>query len=91
MYVLIFSDPSANMNKHMITLQKMNSCLLENNRKVLGNDEADVNNQMRQKCKEANISSFLKRCNIFSDLDADTGAGFSVLTYKEKFSCCFCL
>ena len=103
MYVifLIFSDPSANMNKNMITLQKTNSCLLENNRKVLGNDEADVKNQMRQKCKEENIRiqkckeenirSYLKRCNIFSGFDADTGAGFSVLTYKAKFSCCFCL
>ena len=36
------------MNKNMITLQKTNSCLLENNRKVLGNDEADVNNQMSE-------------------------------------------
>ena len=40
----IYSDPSSNMNKNTISLQKTNSCLLENNRKVLGNDEADVNN-----------------------------------------------
>ena len=51
---LIYSDPSANMNKNMITSQKTNSCLLENNGKVLGNDEADVNNQMSRKCKEEN-------------------------------------
>ena len=41
----IYSDPSSNMNKNTISLQKTNSCLLENNTKVLGNDEADVNNQ----------------------------------------------
>ena len=49
------------MNKNMITLQKTNSYLLENNGKVLGNDEADVNNQMSWKCKEENIMSYLKR------------------------------
>ena len=30
------------MNKNMITLQKTNSCLLENNGKALGSDEADI-------------------------------------------------
>ena len=46
----IYSDPSSNMNKNMIGSQKTNSCLLENNnKKVLGNDEADVNNQMIRK------------------------------------------
>ena len=49
------------MNKNMISLQKTNSCLLENNRKVLGNDEADVNNQKSRKYKEENIRSYLKR------------------------------
>ena len=43
---LIYSDPSASMNKNTISLQKRNNCLLENNTKVLGNDEAEVNNQM---------------------------------------------
>ena len=37
-------DPSSNINKNTITLEKSNSCLLENNTKVSGNDEADVNN-----------------------------------------------
>ena len=58
---LIYSDPSSNMNKNMISLQKTNSCLLENNTKVLGNDEAEVNNQMSRKCKEENIRSYPKK------------------------------
>ena len=44
----------------MISLQKTNSCLLENNAKVLGNDEADVNIQMSRKYKEENIRFYLK-------------------------------
>ena len=52
---LIYSDPSANMNKNTISLQKTNSCLLEYNTKVLGNDEADVNNQMSRKYKEETL------------------------------------
>ena len=51
----IYSDPSSDMNKNMISLHKTNSCLLENNTKVLSNDEADVNNQMSRKYKEENI------------------------------------
>ena len=51
----------------MISLQKRSSCLLENNTMVLGNNEADVNNQMSWKYKEENITSFLKR---FSSLVA---------------------
>ena len=51
------------MNKNMISLQKTNSCLLENNTKVSGNDEADVNNHMSRKYKEENIRSYLKRFN----------------------------
>ena len=51
----------------MTSLQKMSSCLLENNTSVLGNNEADVNNQMSRKYKEENITSFLKR---FSSLVA---------------------
>ena len=42
---------------------KSEHCLLENNTKVLGNDEADVNNQMERKYKEENIRSYLKRFN----------------------------
>ena len=52
---LIYSDPSANTNRNMISLQKTNSCLLENNTKVSGNDEVDVINQMSGKYKEENI------------------------------------
>ena len=88
---LIYSDPSANMNKNMITLQKTNSCLSENNGKVLGNDEADVNNQMSRKCKEENIMSYLKRFNSLVTLMPTLRAGFIVLMYKAEFSCCFCL
>ena len=88
---LIYSDLSANMNKNMITLQKTNSCLLENNGKVLGNDEPDINNQMSRKCKEENIMSSLKRFNSLVALMATLRAGFSVFMYKAEFSCCFCL
>ena len=45
----IYLDPSSNVNKNMISSQKTNSCLLENNTKVLGNNEADVNSQMSRK------------------------------------------
>ena len=90
---LIYSDPSANMNKNMISLQKTKSCLLENNTKVLGNDEADLNNQMSRKYKEENIRSFLKRFNSLVALMPTLRAGFSVLMYKEQaeFCCYFCL
>ena len=91
---LIYSDPSANMNKNMISLQKTNSCLLENNTKVSGNDEADVNNQMSRKYKEENIRSYLKRFNSLVALMPTLRAGFSVLMYiknKAEFSRCFCL
>ena len=54
-------------DKNMISSQKTSSCLLENNTRVLGNNEADVNNQMSQKYKEEHITSFLKR---FSSLVA---------------------
>ena len=81
---LIYSDPSANMNKNMISLQKTNSCLLENNTKVLGNDEADLNNQMSRKYKEENIRSNLKRFNSLVVLMPTLRAGFSVLMYKEQ-------
>ena len=82
---LIYSDPSANMNKNTISLQKTNSCLLENNTKVLGNDEADVNNQMSRKCKEENNRSYLKRfLNSLVALMPTLRAGFSVFMYKEQ-------
>ena len=80
---LIYSGPSVNMNKHMMSLQNTNSCLLENNTKVLGNDEADVNNQMSQIYREENIRSYLKRFNSFVALMPTLRAGFSVWTYKE--------
>ena len=51
-YISNLFRPISKHEQNMITLKKTNSCLLENNGKVLGNDEADVNNQMSQKCKE---------------------------------------
>ena len=68
----------------MISLQKTSSCLLENNTKVLANDEADVNNQMSRKYKEENIRSYLKRFNSLVALMRTLRAGFSVLMYKEQ-------
>ena len=38
---------------------KTKSCLLENNTKMLGNDDADVNNQKNRNYKEENIISYL--------------------------------
>ena len=66
------------MNKNMISLQKTNSCLLENNTKVLGNDEADVNNQQIRKYKEENIRSYLKRFSSLVALMPTLRAGFSL-------------
>ena len=54
-------------DKNMISSHKTSSCLSENNSRVLGNNEADVNNEMSRKYKEENITSFLKR---FSSLVA---------------------
>ena len=51
---------SSNMNKNAISLQKTNSCLLENNAKVLSNEEADVNNQMSRKYKEDKVGPIWK-------------------------------
>ena len=73
----------------------MNSCLLENNTKVLGNDEVDVNNQMSRKYKEENIRSYLKRFSSLVALMPTLRAGFSLLLHKEnprnkaESSCCF--
>ena len=84
------------MNKNMISLQKTNSCLLENNTKVLGNDEADVNNQKSRKYKEENNRSYLKRFRSLMALMPTLRAGFSLLMCKEtprnnaESSCCFC-
>ena len=84
MCYIIYSDPSANMNKNMIRKQTTNTCLWENNKKVLGNDGADANNQMSQKYKEKNIMSYLKRFNSLMALLPTLSAGFSVLMYKEQ-------
>ena len=81
---LIYSDPSSNMNKNIISLQKTNSCLLENNTKVLGNDEADVNNQMTRKYHNENITFNFLRFNSLVALMPTLRAGFSVLMYKEQ-------
>ena len=72
------------MNKNMTSLQKTSCCLLENNTKVLGNDEADVNNQMSRKYKEENIRSYLKRFNSSVALMPTLRAGFSALMNKEQ-------
>ena len=68
----------------MISSQKTSSCLLENNTKVLGNDEADVNNQMSRKYKEENIGSYLKRFSSLVVLMPTLRAGFSLWVYKEQ-------
>ena len=80
----IYSDPPSNMNKNMISLQKTSGCLLKNNTKVLGNDEADVNNQMSRKYKEENIRFYLKRFSSLVALMPTLRAGFSLLMYEEQ-------
>ena len=69
-----------------MSLQKTNSCLLENNTKVLGSDEADLKNQMSQKYKEENIRSCLKRFNSLVALMPTLRVGFSILMCKEQSS-----
>ena len=73
------------MNKNMISLQKTNSCLLENNTKVLGNDEADVSNQMSRKYKEENISSYPKRFNSLVALILTLRAGSASVKKGSEF------
>ena len=69
----------------MISLQKKSSCLLENNTKVLGNDEAEVNNQMSRKYKEENIRSYLKRfSSLLVALMPTLRPGFSLLMFIEQ-------
>ena len=58
--------------------------MLKNNTKVLGSDEADVNNQMSRKYKEENIRSYLKRFSSLVGLMPTLRAGFSLLMYKEQ-------
>ena len=76
---------------------KTNSCSLKNNIKVLGNDDADVNNQKSRNYKEENIMSYLKRFSSLAALILTLRAGFSLLMYKEtprnnaESSCCFCM
>ena len=72
------------MNRNMISLQKTNSCLLENNIKVLGNDEADVSNQMSRKYKEENIRSYLKRFSSLVALTPTLRMGSSLLMYEGQ-------
>ena len=50
---------------------------------MLGNDEADVNNQKSRKYKEENIRSYLKRFSSLVALMPTLRAGFSLLMYKE--------
>ena len=78
---------------------KTNSCLLENNTKVLGNDDIDVNNQKSRNYKEENIMSYLKRFSSLLALMPTMRPGFSLLMYKAtprnkaeaESSRCFCL
>ena len=85
------------MNKNMFSLQKTNSYLLENNTKVLVNDEAEVNSQKNRKYKEENIRSYLKRFSSIVALMLTLRAGFILSMYKEtprnkaESSCCFCV
>ena len=69
-------------DKSMISLQKTSSCLLENNTRVLGNNEADVttlrNNQMSRKYKEENFTSFLKRFSSLVGLKPTLRAGLTL-------------
>ena len=64
---------------------------------MLGNDEADVNNQKSRKYNEENIRSYLKRFGSLVALMRTLTAGFSLLMYEEtprnkaESSCCFCL
>ena len=60
-----------------------NSYLLENNTKVLGNDDADVNNQKSRTYKEENIMSYLKRFSSLVALMPTLRAGFSLLIIKR--------
>ena len=83
-YISNLFRPIISHKQNIISLQKTNSCLLENNTKVLGNDEADVNNQMSRKYKEENIRSYLKRFNSLVALMPTLRAGFSALMYKEQ-------
>ena len=75
----------------------MNSCLLENDTKVLGNDDADVNNQKSRNYKEENIMSYLKRFSSLVALMPILRVGFRLLMYKEtprnkaESCCCSCL
>ena len=57
--------------------------MLENNTKVLGNDDADVNNQKSRNYKEENIMSYLKRFSSLVALIPTLRAGLSLLMYKE--------
>ena len=68
-------------HENMISLPKTKSFLLENNTKVLGNDEANVNNQMSRKYKEENIRSYLKRFSSLLALMRLLRAGFSLLMH----------
>ena len=49
----------------------------------MGNDEADVNNQMSRKYKKENIRSYLKKCSSSVALIPTLRAGFSLLICKE--------
>ena len=53
--------------------------MLENNTKILSNNEADVNNQMTPTYKEEKIRSYLKGFSSLVALMPTLRAGFSLL------------
>ena len=52
--------------------KKTNTCWLENNTKVLSNDQADINNQKSRKYEEENQMSYLERFSSLLALMAGT-------------------
>ena len=71
----------------MISLQKTDSCLLENNTKVLGNDEADIDNRMSRKYKEENIRSYMKKCLICDESHSHEGCANRKLKKPKCANC----
>ena len=78
----IYSDSIIKHEQKYDQFTETNSWLLENNTKVLGNDEADVNNQMSRKYTEENIRSYLRFSSLVV-LMLTLRAIFSLLMYKE--------
>ena len=58
--------------------------MLENNTKVLGNDDADVNNQKSRNYKEENIMSYMKRFSSLVALMPTLRAGFILFSLIKR-------